>query len=352
MPAFIRTAAAIALAAFLSSSPRPATAQRDLDQVFVTKGSPYRGTISPSGMTRDEVTVDSSGRTQKVPTNEIVRITFTGEPAELNSARSAILQRNYTQAVSDLKKLESHQPSRDFIKQDLDYYRALCLARLAMSEGGDKTPAIEALRRFAASAPQSYHFYEAAEMLGDLAMASGNYSDAARYYGPIAAAPWSEHQMRANIALGRAFTGEKKFDEAQEKFKTVVESGLATAEALRQKNHAIIGLAICQAEQGNPDQAVGQLQDLIKKNDPQDALLFARAYNALGRCYIKQKKSKDALLAFLHTDVLFHADADSHAEALYHLSKLWIDLNKSDRALDARTTLRESYAGSVWATLE
>lgn len=339
-----------AFAAF-ALAPQPAAAQRDLDQVFLTKGAPSRGNIPDSGMTREQVTLEAA-RTQQIAVNDIVRITFKEEPAELNSARSAVLQRNYNQGLTDLKKLEGAKIDREFVKQDIEFYRALCLARLAMSEGGDKAAAIEAMRKFAASAPQNYHFYEAAEVLGDLAMASGKYADAARYYGPIASAPWAEFQMKANIALGRALLGEKKFEEALDKFKTVSASDQSTPEALKQKNLASVGLAICVAETGKPEDGIAQLQDLIRKNDPQDTALFARAYNALARCYMKQGKPKDALLALLHTDVLFYADADSHAEALYHLSKLWNEVNKSDRAIAARTTLRERYAGSVWATLE
>ena len=94
------------------------------------------------------------------------------------------------------------------------------------------------------------------------------------------------------------------------------------------------------------------MQDLINRNDPQDAALFARAYNALGRCYLKQGKTKEAVLALLHTDVLFSNEAEPQAEALYHLSKLWSEVNKSDRAAAARTTLRQRYAGSIWATME
>jgi tetratricopeptide (TPR) repeat protein len=329
---------------------RPAAAQ--LDQVFLTKGAPSRGNIPDGGMTRDQVTLEATGRTQQISVNDIVRITFKEEPAELNAARVSILQRNYNQAVTDLKKIDVQRITREFIKQDVEFYKALCQARLAMTEGGDKTAAIEAMRRFAASAPQSYHFYEAAEVLGDLAMASGKYADAARYYGPIANAPWTEYQMKANIALGRALVGDKKFDEALDKFKVVVTSELTTPEALKQKNLAAVGQSVALAETGKADEAIKQLQELIRKNDPQDAVLFARAYNALGRCYLKQNKPKDALLALLHTDVLFYSDADAHAEALYHLSKLWNEVNKSDRALAARTTLRERYAGSVWATLE
>jgi tetratricopeptide (TPR) repeat protein len=221
-----------------------------------------------------------------------------------------------------------------------------------MGEGGDKTAATTAMFNFVRSAPQSYHFYEAAEVLGDLAMASGKWADAAKYYGPISNAPWPDYQMRANNAIGRALSGEKKFDEALDKFKAVIGSDLATPEATRQKNLANVGKAVCLAETGKAEEAVAALQDLINKNDPQDAVLFARAYNALGRCYIKLNKPKDAVLALLHTDVLFYNDADAHAEALYHLSKLWTDINKSDRAVAARSTLRERYAGSIWATLE
>src|SRR4029079_9823362 len=157
---------------------------------------------------------------------------------------------------------------------------------------------------------------------------------------------------RANIASGRALIGEKQYDQALDKFKAVLGSGESTTEAVRQKNLATVGRAICLAETGKVDEAVTILKDLIDKNDPQDAVLFARLYNALGRCYLKQNKPKDAVLAFLHTDMLYQADADAHAEALYYLSKHWTDINKADRANAAKNTLRERYAGSVWATRE
>jgi tetratricopeptide (TPR) repeat protein len=345
-----------ALVAAALVAPNEAVAQRSLDQVFLTKGAPARGDIPDNGMTRDKVTLETTGNSREIEIKDIVRITFKDEPAEVNSARTSVLQKNYGQALTDLKKLDGQKIDREFIKQDIEFYRALCLARLAMGEGGDKAAAAEAMRRFATSAAQNYHFYEAAEVLGDLAMASGKYADAAKFYGPITSAggntPWPDYQMRGYNAQGRALIGEKKFDEGLEKFKAVLSMELATPEALKQKNFAQIGRAICVAETGNPQEAITTLQDLISKNDAQDTALFARTYNALGRCYLKLNKPKDALLALLHTDTLFYADGEAHAEALYHLSKLWPAVNKSDRGVAARNTLRERYAGSVWATLE
>jgi tetratricopeptide (TPR) repeat protein len=332
------------------------TVRAQEDQVFLTRGAPARGTIQDSGMSRDKVSLDA----REIPANEIVRITFKGEPPGLAAARNNVIQRNYNQALTELSRLDGQQVTRDFVRQDIEYYKALCQCRLAMSEGGDKGAAMTAMLNFVRTAPQSYHFYEAAETLGDLAMASGKWADAAKYYGPLANAGvtatrpegWPDYQMRANNAVGRALTGEKKFDEALEKFQAVLASELSSPEALKQKNLATAGKAVCLAETGKADEAVTMLQDVINKNDPQDAVLFARTYNALGRCYLKQNKPKDALLAFLHTEVLFYSDAEAHAEALYHLSKLWTDVNKSDRAISARSTLRERYAGSIWATLE
>ena len=334
---------------------RVARAQASLDQVFfLAKGAPARGTIpADSGMTWDKVTIETSGVPREIGVNEIARITFKEDPTELNVARNHVLQKNYSLAMNELKKLDGQRIDRPYVRQDIEYYKALCQCRLAMSEGGDKAAAVSAMRAFVTRAPQSYHFYEAAEVLGDLAMASGQWTDAAKYYGPIANAPWPDYQLRANYTIGRALTGEKQYDQAIEKFDAVIGSGLSTAESLRQKSLAIVGRSICLAESGKVSEAIAALQDVINKNDPQDTVLFARAYNALGRCHLKESKPKDALMALLHTDVLFYTDAESHAEALYHLSKLWTEaMNKPDRAVAARNTLRERYAGSVWATLE
>lgn len=320
------------------------------DQIYQAKGTPSKGNIT--AMSRDEVTLDMSGVARPFAVNEIVRITYADEPTELNNARNAVLQQNWNQAETELKKLDGQILARDLIRQDVDYLKALCLAKKAMSEGGDKNAASTAMLNFVKLAPNNYHFYDSAEVLGDLAVSSGAFDKAATYYKPIAAAPWGDYQMRAGNAVGKALLAQKKFDEASQQFDAVAAIDLSTAEALREKQFASIGKAQCLAETGQAEAGITLLQDIIAKNDPADALLFARTYNALGKCYLKTNKPKDARDAFLFTDILFTADADSHAEALYHLSKLWTDLNKADRAVAARNTLRERYPGTIWNTLE
>jgi tetratricopeptide (TPR) repeat protein len=316
------------------------------DQIYLAKGTPNRGNITEMG--RDQVTLEMSGVARPFATNEIVRISYADEPTELANARNAVLQRNWGQAQIELAKLEGQTLARDLIRHDVEYYKALCLAKLAMTEGGDKNAATNAMLNFVRLAGQSYHYYDAAEVLGDLAVASNAHDKAVTYYKALKGAPWGDYQMKAGNLVGRALIEQKKFEEATQEFDAVRAIDLSTAEANREKLFGTIGKAVCLAETGQADQGITMLQDIVANNDPTDAVLFARTYNALGRCYLKVNKLKDARDAFLFTDILFNADPDAHAEALYHLSKLWSDLNKSDRAVAAKNTLQERYAGSPW----
>ena len=323
-----------------------------LDSVYTTKGgAPAKGTITDA-MTKDSVTLDRAGVPRFFQINEIARITYGDEPQELANARNSVVAKNYGSAMEELKKIPAGTLVRPHMLQDAQYYLALCQVKLAMSEGQDRTKAETDMSTFARTYPNSYHFYEAAELLGDLAMSGGKYADAVRFYRPLAGAPFEDMQMRANNSSARALVAQKNFAEALTKYEAVLASGLATAEATNQKMLATVGKAQCLGETGKPDEGVKMLEDVIAKNDPQDAKLFARTYNALGSCHLKAGRDKDALLAYLHTDVLFYSDGEAHAEALYHLIKLWTNMNKADRATQARSTLKDRYAGSVWNSKE
>lgn len=321
---------------------------QSLDSVYTTKGgAPQKGTITDA-MTKDEVTLDMAGVPRKFPSNEISRITYGDEPQDLANARNSVGAKNYNAALESLKQIPPGSLTRMHMQQDATFYAAVCNLKLAMTEGGDKAKAEQDMLNFVRNSSNSYHFYEAAELLGDLAISSGKYAEAVRYYTPLTKAPFEDVQMRANNAAARALMSQKDFPNALTKFEAVLASGLATPEAVNQKMFANIGKAQCLGETGKPDEGIKMLEEVIAKNDPQDAKLFARTYNALGACQLKAGRDKDALLAYLHTDVLFYADGEAHAEALYHLTELWTKMNKADRATDSRRTLRERYAGSIW----
>ena len=141
-----------------------------------------------------------------------------------------------------------------------------------------------------------------------------------------------------------------KYPEALAKFEQVISTGAATNEGNEQRLFATIGKAECLAATGQAAAGIKLLEEIIDNQDSSDAKLFGRAYNALGACYAKSSKPKEAVLAYLHTDLLFNSDSETHAEALYRLSKLWGDINQPDRAKRVREALQNNYPDSRWAT--
>lgn len=330
----------------LAIGPTAAVAQRD--QIYTHSGSTLTGTITATSPL--QITIDVQGNPRVVKVNDVRRVMFADEPNELNVGRGRILAGKFDTGLQQLKSLDPGQLQREIVRRDLQFYLALAQGRLALTSGGSKSNATAAMLAFVRGAPDSFHFFEAAELLGDLAVSQEDYASAVRYYGTIAAkAPFPEYRMRALIAEARALLAQQDHQQAINKFDQAIAIDASTGEAKRQKRFAEIGKARAVAETRSADEGVSMLETIIAENDASDAELFGHAYNALGDCLVKQGKTKEALMAYLHVDVLFYSDSQTHAKALYHLSQLWPEVGKSDRAAAARNLLDTRYPGSSWA---
>ena len=191
---------------------------------------------------------------------------------------------------------------------------------------------------FVRAAPKSNHFFDAARLLGDLAVAQEDYAGAVKFYGAIASkSPWPDYKMSASLAEAQALVAKGDFPAAEKKYELVASAKTDTKESKRQVLLAQIGKARCMAETGAADEGVKLIEAIIAENEPVDSELFGRAYNAHGDCLRKAGKAKEALMSYLHVDVLFYSQPEIHAESLYHLSKLWATAKKPDRAAAAKT---------------
>ncbi len=311
------------------------------------------GTVkgSISAMTSTEVSVDMvAGQKKQIPVNEIDAILYEGEPPEFKLARNEIGNSNFEAALKSLDKIDLAKINRAEIKQDVQFYKAFARARLALTGAGDVSKAGSQMLAFVNVKEHAgnWHYLLAAETLGDLLVAIDKPDLALKQYAVVERAPWPDYKMRAAVAKGRVLQMQKKYPEALAAFDAVLKGGGDAGAS--QKLAAQLGKAMCLAATGDPKAGIQLVQEVIDKADAEDIDLNGRAYLTLGNCYRQQEGgSKDALLAYLHVDLLYSGNREAHAEALANLSRLWTELGKPERSLQAAQLLKDRYAGSTWA---
>ena len=325
----------------------PSPAQGTADRVRMTRGSESGEIIA---MTPLEVTLSKgAASTRRIPVHEITSVLFKDEPSALTQARINAQNGGYINALETLEKINLAEIKRDFIKQDIEFYKALSAAKLALGGSGTLGDAGRRLNEFVRTYPQNFHRLEAVEVVGDLLVATGNYAAAQRQYEELVKTPWPDYQVRAHILLGRAFQAQDKHAEAIKEFDTALALVGSDAANKSPQLTATLGKAVSLVETGKVDEGVRMVEEVIRDGDPEDQELHARAHNTLGSCYRLAGKTQDALLAYLYVDVLCSNVPEAHAEALHYLVPLWEETGQEARAREARQLLRDRYGGSRWA---
>ncbi|RMF36965.1 MAG: hypothetical protein D6753_18420 [Planctomycetota bacterium] len=318
-----------------------------LDRVYPKQDVPASGKIVE--ITPVQVTIEVRGKNQVFKIEDVRKITFDGEPTELDRAREHVLNEQYEQALEELKKIDLGSITSPLIRQDVEFYRWYCEGKLGLTGSGDKAAAIKGLLAVASTNRNTHHLFELSELLGDLALAVGQPDKAVTYYGMLLKADSPVTKAVGLYKLAQVDLAMNKPQEARQRFEQLMAAPTTSAEMARVKLLAEVGLAVCENLEGNPESALQRLDAMVQKNDSTDLELFARISNAQGACYQSMGRTVDALLSYLKTDMLFFTDPDAHAEALYHLKKLWTEYGQPSRAADAAARLTQKYASSIWA---
>ena len=319
------------------------------DQIYLisSPSSSVKGKID--SITKNEVTVRVNGVPRKLAANDISRIQFLDSSIEVLQASAMFRKGQLKDARAELAKVNLGEIQNNFVKQDVAYMLAAVDARSALAGDGDKNQAGNLLVAFLQQHTDSFHYYEVVELFGDLAYVVGSFDVAAKQYTILTTSPWPELEIKGTLRLANSTVGKGEFANALVMFEKVAAVQATTPLMQSTVSEAKAGQARCLGETGKPAAGIALTDKLIKDNDPKtQKQLFAQAYNAQGVCYRSNKQPKDAILAFLHTHLIFNESADAHAESLYHLSQLWSEVSKADRAQDSKRLLREKYAGTFW----
>ena len=318
------------------------------DRIFLSKGGAApAGTITER--TKDQVVIETStGKIQNYPTNDIVRIVFDGEPTQLSRAKDSLGQGQYEQAAKELSEVAVSSLTSEDMKEDYYFYKFYLDGSLALIGRGNPDQASKALLQWAAKYRNSHNFYKASEMLGDLALANGTPDQAVRFYAVLTNTGFPDLRFRGNFLQGKSLMLSGKYAEAIEKLNSVAQEKVADPELLKLQKLAAVTAIRCEAATGNIADALQKLESMVAQGDSTDSVLFAELYNAIGGIFLSQNNDYEALLSYLKIDMMYATQTEPHAEALYHLSKLWEKVGDPLKATDAKARLAKLYPTSPW----
>jgi tetratricopeptide (TPR) repeat protein len=317
------------------------------DQVRLLSGGSKSGEIT--GATRDGVAIDTVDGAVNIPVSEIRYVILDDEPTQVTQARINIGNGGFETAAEMLGGLDETKLDSKLVRQEVAYFKAASAARLAIGGVGDAQEAGKQLTAFVREHGDSFHYYEAVETLGDLLVSLKRYDQAENMYGQIGKASGMGLKARAALLAGRMLQVQGKHDDALKRFEALIAASSSDPGVIETQRLAKLAKAESLAATGQLEAGLEVARDVIRAADEREVATLAAGYNALGRCYEAAERRKDALFAYLHTDLMFNSDPATHAEALAHLGPLWLDAGKPDAARDASARLKRQYAATPQA---
>ena len=164
-----------------------------------------------------------------------------------------------------------------------------------------------------------------------------------------ATAPWKDVKLAASCGQARILVAQKKPQPALKIYKSVLTQTGSDPTLKSLKNEAGLGTAACLQLTSKNSEALKVLSDVIDQAASTESSLLAEAYILKGDSYRVLGQGGEALLAYLHVDVLFAREVQYHPKALYYLAQLWAETGKPIRAGSAKARLKADYPNSDWA---
>jgi tetratricopeptide (TPR) repeat protein len=316
------------------------------DTVTLIEGTTFKGNGVAGG--RVNGTIEKETPTEiviggaAVPLDQVERVAY-DSPASLVRAASLANGSDQARAAEEFAKAAEEAKSTPFPLQAAKFGQAKALASLALAEPERADKVIELLQSFLKAYPNSRHKAPALELSIKLRLLKGDNAGAREAAAELGTIPWAKG--RAGILDAEVNIKDGKADAALAALDAAL-GGAPKGSTLRRD--ALLAKAVALAALKRSDEASKVAQEVIDAANPDDASTQALAYNTLGDCYAEANKPKDALLAYLHTEILYSADKEQHARALAKISQTWRVLKRDDRANEALARLQEQYPKSPW----
>lgn len=277
-----------------------------------------------------------------VPLDQVAGVDYDGAGVSYSQAR---LQENNgdLQRAADLYQKAAGDATNPLVVQDARFRRAAMLARIAQGDPSKRDAAIEAVRGIISEQSNSRHLGPALVLLARLQLDADEFDAAEATLQDLSKLSWAKD--RSAVLKSRVMVERGQSEQAIRDLDALIGRLPEGSAALRQ---ATLARAEALADLSRFDEAEEQVRAVIDAADPEDAATLAPAYNTLGDCLRAAGRPRDALFAYLNTDILYPSEPEEHARALASIAQLWRVLNQSGRAGQVVERLRQEYPGSPY----
>lgn len=316
----------------------------------ITKKSGGRVSGKITGGSKTELIIKpTTSDAVNVPANDLLVVDFDEATPDMKLGHADENSGRFDAAVQRITKSKTEtKTDSELLKGEFDYALARLQARIALADPTKRDDAIKQLQDFQKAHSDHFRYYESMALLGQVQLAKQDFDAARKSFDALAQSPWNESKLAAKIATGRILMGESKLDEAVQAFDEAISAaGTGSGESGR-KYEAMLGKARALISQSKHDEALKVLDEVTLNASPEDTALQAEAYVLQGNALQALSRAKEAVLAYLHVDILFPRESGYHAESLYNMTKLWKAVQLPERGLEAEAKLQSSYPNSEW----
>ncbi|HET6328446.1 MAG TPA: tetratricopeptide repeat protein [Planctomycetaceae bacterium] len=309
--------------------------------------TPLTGDITSISRTEVVVTGRTNKKEYRIPANEVERVRWDGESAQVSQNRIEERNGQFDKAIAGYETALKGATS-DNLRTDLEFHIARATAAKAFKDEDKYDDAIALLEKFRTAHSTSFRYYEALRLLAQLDMAKGDVEKGNAALQAMADAPWTDFKMETDILKAKVALAHDDVGAALKALDGVISVAPATAAEKSRRYEALLTKAACLQKQMKYQQATDVLTGIIDEASDDDTKTLAETCIRLGDCYQAGGRTKEAILAYLRVDILFAKEKKQHAEALYYLSRLFAQDGKPDKASDAAARLQEHYPRSPW----
>ncbi len=296
-----------------------------------------------------------------IPAERALWIMLDGAPINLDAARVEIEIGAYEDALQRLNALKESEIDPDRkprVAQEVEWYKAYATLQLALADAQEINVGGKATAEFIKEHSDHYRYYAAIAMLGDayLHMAQSGQGDraanlkrAASSYGKLTNAKSTITSARGKLGQARVALEANELADAEPLFKELAENEALSEElnGLEVVVQAKLGLARVYTLGGRFAEARALLDATLAATPNSATLQQAQVYNAIGDARVAEDCPEEAIIAYLHVDLLYPSARRERVKALKALVALWRQVGRDDRATETAERLKTRFQVDV-----